>query len=248
MTASAYDDIAEWYDTWVAGSIGDDPYFAESDALMGDVAGQRICDLACGQGRVARYLAARGAQVVGIDASAKLLAIARRQEQDEPHGIAYLQADARNLDGVANHAFDGVLCHMALMDIAELAPTLYTVARILRPGGWFVFATFHPCFHTSRSGELQAPDGWVRTIGSYFVEGYWRSATRVGPPGKIGAYHWTLSSYLNTLIDAGLHVEQIREVQAGPETMARRPIWAEVPAILAVRCRKGPVGLAASEA
>lgn len=238
MAASAYDEIAEWYDVWVAGPIRDDPYIAAAEALMGDVAGQRVCDLACGQGRLARHLAERGAHVVGIDLSAKLLAIARRHEQAQPLGIAYLQADAGSLDGTADRAFDGVVCHMALMDMPDLAATLHTVARILRPGGWFVFATLHPCFHTPRSGEMPAPDGWLRTIGSYFTEGYWRSATRTGPPGKVGAYHRTLSTYLNTLLDAGLLLEQIGEPQGSLGPTATRPIWAEVPAILAARCRK----------
>lgn len=59
---STYDDIAEWYDTWVGThSMRDDPFFPAVEALMGEVAGRRICDLACGQGRVARHLADLGA-------------------------------------------------------------------------------------------------------------------------------------------------------------------------------------------
>jgi ubiquinone/menaquinone biosynthesis C-methylase UbiE len=60
-----------------------------------------------------------------------------------PHGIEYLRADARSLDGIPDCGFDGVICFMALIDIPDLAPTLHTVARILRSGGWFVFATLH---------------------------------------------------------------------------------------------------------
>ena len=51
---------------------------------------------------------------------------------------------------------------------------------------------------------MPSPDGWLRMVGGYWSEGYWRSDSRVGPPGKIGAYHRTLSTYLNTLLDAGL--------------------------------------------
>ncbi len=244
---STYDDIAEWYDSWVGThAMGEDPYFQAVEALMGEVAGRRVCDLACGQGRVARHLADLGAHVVGIDLSAKLLAIARRHEQTAPRGIEYAQADAQSLIGVADGAFDGVVCHMSLMDIADLAPTLRGVARILRPGGWFVFAILHPCFHTSQSGESNAPEGALRTVGRYFVEGYWRSDTRTGPPGKVGAYHRTLSTYVNALTDAGLTLERLSEPQAAgdsPKSPAfsggvRRPVWTEVPAILAASCRK----------
>src|SRR5437588_7868102 len=164
--ASSYDEIAEWYDSWVgAHSMSDDPYFRAVEALMGEVAGRDICDLACGQGRVARHLADQGVQVVGVDLSAKLLAIARRHEEAEPRGIEYRQDDARSLDGLAEATFDGVLCHMALMDIPDLMPTLRNVARILRPGGWFVFSILHPCYHTARSGAMTRADATLRTRG-----------------------------------------------------------------------------------
>ncbi|HEU5440330.1 MAG TPA: class I SAM-dependent methyltransferase [Ktedonobacterales bacterium] len=245
MITSAYDDIAEWYDQWLGThTMADDPYFPAAEALMGEIAGQRICDLACGQGRVARYLADQGARVVGIDFSAKLLAIARRHEAAEPRGIEYLHADARSLDGVAAAAFDGVLCFMALMDIADLAPTLRSAARVLRPDGWFVFAILHPCYNTARSGDIVTPEGTLRTIGGYFEEGYWRSDARTGPPGKVGAYHRTLSTYVNALTDAGLTLERLSE-PGPPDSLpdapafTSRPVWAEVPAVLVARCHKG---------
>lgn len=244
---SAYDDIADWYDWWVGThSMREDPYFPAVEALMGEVSGQRICDLACGQGRVARHLADRGARVVGIDLSAKLLDIARRYEETVPRGIEYRQADARSLDSESLGLFDGVLCFMALMDIPDLAPTLHSIACILRPGGWFVFAILHPCFHTAQSGELETSEGTVRTIGRYFEEGYWRSDTRTGPPGKVGAYHRTLSTYVNALTEAGLHLERLIEPRRAAANVADSPslsgrnrlVWREVPAILVAGCRK----------
>lgn len=244
MTTSAYDEIAEWYDRWLGThAMPADPYFPAAEALMGALAGRRICDLACGQGRVARYLADQGAQVVGVDLSAKLLAIARHHEAAQPRGITYLHADARRLDGVADAAFDGVLCFMALMDIAELDPALQSVARVLRPGGWFVFAILHPCYHTAESGEIETPERTLRTVGRYFDEGYWRSDTRTGPPGKVGAYHRTLSTYVNALAKAGLTLERLIEPRAPaslPDVPAftSRPVWTEVPAVLVARCRK----------
>src|SRR5438067_3364987 len=246
MTVSSYDDIAEWYDQWVGThSMREDAFFPAVEALMGEVAGRRICDLACGQGRVARHLADRGASVVGIDLSARLLAIARHHEEAVPRGIEYRHADARSLDGVADDMFDGVVCHMALMDIPDLAPTLGSVARILRVGGWFVFSILHPCSHTARSGEMALPEGTVRTVGRYFVEGYWRSDTRPGPPGKVGAYHRTLSTYVNALTNAGLTLERASEpapMESLPTSPSlagvRRLVWEEVPAVLVARCRR----------
>lgn len=240
IAVSPYDEIAEWYDEWVGtGSMSDDPFFRVVEELMGDVAGLHICDLACGQGRVARHLADAGARVTGVDLSAKLLAIARRHEVTEPRGIGYLRANAANLDGLLDRVFDGVLCHMALMDIPDLAPTLAGAARIVRPGGWFIFSILHPCYNTGKSEEVDTPDGWIRTVAGYFDEGYWRSASRTGPPGRVGAYHRTLTTYVDGLRAAGFALDGIREPRfTGPNAEAR-PIWAEVPAALIVRCRKG---------
>src|SRR5205085_8400795 len=125
-------------------------------------------------------------------------------------------------DAEALGLFDGVLCFMALMDIPDLASTLHSVARVLRPTGWFAFSILHPCFHTSQSGEMDTPEGVVRTIGRYFVEGYWRSDTRPGPPGKVGAYHRTLSTYVNALTDAGLQLVHLSEPGA-VSTLADSP-------------------------
>ncbi|MGH2460744.1 MAG: class I SAM-dependent methyltransferase [Chloroflexota bacterium] len=239
MVTSAYDAIAEWYDAWVGtGSMRDDPFFPTVEALMGEIGGLTVCDLACGQGRVARYLAGLGARVVGVDLSAKLLAIARRHEEAEPRGVAYLQADARQLDGIVDAAFDGLICHLALMDIADLAPTLRGIARILKPAGWLVFSILHPCYNSSRSGEIESPEGIARVVAGYFTEGYWRSETRTGPPGKVGAYHRTLSTYVNTLADVGLALDRVAEPRATGIAAEKRPVWAEVPAVLVVRCQK----------
>jgi 2-polyprenyl-3-methyl-5-hydroxy-6-metoxy-1,4-benzoquinol methylase len=163
VVASAYDEIVEWYDTWIgAGIVPEDDFFRAVAALMGEVQGLRICDLGCGQGRVARYLADRGADVVGVDVSATMLEIAGRYEAAEPRGIAYVQADVTRPDALDVGTFDGVVCNMALMDIPDLDPALRTVSQILRPGGWFVFSILHPCYNPARSGELQTPEGIIR--------------------------------------------------------------------------------------
>jgi ubiquinone/menaquinone biosynthesis C-methylase UbiE len=235
---SAYDEVAEWYDGWVGSRpMSTDPFYASAEAMIGEVAGLRICDLACGQGRVARHLGDQSAQVVAVDISGKLLEIARRHEAAEPRGITYVQADVQRLDDVlAPGTFDGVVCHMALMDIPDLRATLRSVVRILKHGGWFVFVIIHPCYNPAPSGEQATPDGWIRTVSGYFTEGWWRSDARTGPPGKVGSYHRTLSTYVNALTDAGLTVVQMAEPQLTGSHAESRPVWAEVPAALIVRC------------
>jgi 2-polyprenyl-3-methyl-5-hydroxy-6-metoxy-1,4-benzoquinol methylase len=98
VAPSAYDAIAEWYEAWLgSASLADDAVFAAVESLIGDVEGLRVCDLACGQGRVARHLADRGALVTGVDISVRLLEIARRYEARQSQRIDYRHDDARAL-------------------------------------------------------------------------------------------------------------------------------------------------------
>jgi SAM-dependent methyltransferase len=163
-----------------------------------------------------------------------LLDIARRYEARYPERIEYRHDDARVLNSCTESAFDGVVCFMSLMHIADLQPTVRSVHRVLRPGGWFVFAMLHPSFNTSRSDELNVADGLVRIIGGYFVEGHWQSDRRTGPPGRVGAFHRTLSTYVNMLLAQGIEVQGV----AGGRQAELRPIWTEVSAMLVVPCAK----------
>lgn len=63
--------------------------------LAGDLRGLKVADLACGSGHYTRKLQAAGAaQVVGVDISPEMVAIARGIESREPLGVEYLCLDA----------------------------------------------------------------------------------------------------------------------------------------------------------
>src|SRR5690349_24920731 len=104
--SARYDAVADFYEQF-APDVYQDPPMTALLRLVGDVAGLRLLDLACGHGRLARELARRGAQVVGIDISSALLDKARAREQVEPLGIAYVHADAAAPETLAGEVFDG---------------------------------------------------------------------------------------------------------------------------------------------
>jgi len=246
MVTATYDAIADWYDAGIRhGSWLHMAAVVAVLELAGDVAGRSVCDLACGQGVVARRLSERGARVVGIDVSERLLDIARDEERTRPLGITYYRDDAQMLAMLADASFDGVVCNLALMDIPDLPAAVRAVRRVLRPGGWFAFAITHPCLDAilGRPRIMRdAEDAAEQNVRSYFIEGQWWSENRDGVRGKVGAYHRTLSSYLNTLVSAGLVVERLSEPQA-PEPASGEPaVHHEVPAILAVRCARPSTG------
>ena len=216
MPDARYDAIADWYDEFVGAMDGGG--FVPS-LVLDDVAGQRILDVGCGQGRLARHLAGQGATVVGVDLSVELLERARSRPTE---GITFLQGDAADpstwWDG---SAFDGATCEMALMDVEDLPGALRAVAAALRPGGWFVCSLFHPCF----PGKDAGLSSWPPDEG-YTAEGWW-TTNGDGVRGMVGAHHRRLSTYLNAVVDAGLVVERLDEGGFGLPTIlvvrARRP-------------------------
>jgi ubiquinone/menaquinone biosynthesis C-methylase UbiE len=233
-----YDAIAPWYDQMVhSNSLAGDEMLRHLLDLIGPIQGQQLCDLACGQGYVARALAQQGAHVTGIDLSSELIAIALRDEASDPLGITYLVDDATTLTTLTDACFDGVVCNLALMDIPDLEVTFRSVWRILRPAGWFVFAITHPCFAAPHAEWRTSPDGVIsREIFTYLTEGFWRSTNPKGVRGQVGAYHRTLTTYLNTLIQTGFALERTAEPQARGSVPV--PGYRVIPPWLHVRCTK----------
>jgi SAM-dependent methyltransferase len=224
-----YDEIADFYDKVVGDDVSDS-VAATVLELAGNVSGLRVLDLACGQGRLSRELARRGASVVGADLSEKLLDKARASE---PLGIAYVHVDVTAPDALAGERFDGVVCHFGLSDIDDLGATLATVARVLPEQGWFVFSIVHPCFPGSGP---DAPSSWPPGRG-YHEEGWWL-ADNPGFRGKVGANHRTLSTYLNGLLHHGLQIERITEPEPEPGWFEAKGGDEAVPLYLVVRCTR----------
>ena len=185
MPASAYDAAADWY---AAGLRTGSPIHAVAmpalRELAGDVRGASVCDLACGTGLAARLLGDLGARVTGVDLSQAMLELARAQQGS--HGpIAYLHGNICRLPEVADATFDGAVCSLALMDIPDLASCLSETARILRPGGWFVFTITHPCFQGPECRWTGKAGGTVkREVRGYFRERFWRSDNPHGVRGQ----------------------------------------------------------------
>jgi ubiquinone/menaquinone biosynthesis C-methylase UbiE len=238
MADAAYDAIAGWYEQYLEGPLYREIVLPALLELIGDVRERVVLDLACGQGLIARALAARGARMTGVDISLKLLEIARGYEQRAPLGIEYIQDDAQVLTALGDAQFDGTVCNLASMDIPDLAATYRAVQRVLKAHGWFVCSITHPCFEVPQGRWVTDEDGVVaRAVSGYFAEGFWRSNDPNGVRGKIGAYHRTLSTYLNALADAGFALERLVEPEATGHRAEQVPGNREVPSILVMRTR-----------
>jgi len=124
-------------------------------ALLGDVAGRRILDAGCGPGLYAAELVARGAEVVGFDASPEMVRLAARRVG--PAATFRAHDLARPLDWLDDASFDGALLALVIHHVDDRVAALRELHRVLRPGGFLVVSTHHPV------------SDWLRLGGSYFT-------------------------------------------------------------------------------
>lgn len=137
-----YDSFAEAYSAENENNLVN-AYYARPAmvALAGDVAGRRILDAGCGSGPLSAALRDRGALVTGIDASARMLALARRRLGDD---VPLHLGDLSDRLPFADGAFDAVVASLVLHYLEDWGPTLAELRRVLRPGGRLIASVDHP--------------------------------------------------------------------------------------------------------
>nr|WP_161562844.1 class I SAM-dependent methyltransferase [Streptomyces antimycoticus] len=137
-----YDSFAEAYSAETENSLVN-AYYARPAmlALAGDVAGRRVLDAGCGSGPLSAALREHGAVVTGIDASAGMLALARRRLGDD---VALHLADLGDPLPFADGEFDDVVASLVLHYLEDWGPTLAEMRRVLRPGGRLIASVDHP--------------------------------------------------------------------------------------------------------
>jgi ubiquinone/menaquinone biosynthesis C-methylase UbiE len=230
-----WDRMAAWWDE-KQGEEGDrwhrlliEPPF---ERVIGDVGGLRVLEVACGNGRLARRMARRGATVTAVDASEGMILHAREREAEAPTGTDYRVADAAGLGSLADGSFDLVVAGMALMDIADAQGALREVGRALRVGGRLVASMIHPCFDTGEENSCWVAERYAyetrvfRKVGRYREifehSAGWRVGGHQDPQAvmKTPYYHRPLSWYFRALKAAGLAVIAFEEPEPTGEFVA----------------------------
>jgi 2-polyprenyl-3-methyl-5-hydroxy-6-metoxy-1,4-benzoquinol methylase len=223
------------------------------ERLLRPQPGERLLDVACGNGLTSRRLATANARVTAFDGSAAMIAIAHGHPG--PLNIDYRVVDAMDREallGLGASAFDGALCNMALMDMAEIEPLMTALAVLMKPGGRFVFSVLHPCFNnpaTVQMGELQDRNGTMVTTYSVKISRYKRPFTQVGlamhgQPVPHPYFHRPLNLSLAPAFSAGLVLDGFEEQAFSPDNSGgTTPLswngrFSEIPAALIVRLRR----------
>jgi ubiquinone/menaquinone biosynthesis C-methylase UbiE len=208
-----------------------DHYWYYRDVFFDDILappGQGTVEIGCGEGRVARDLAARGHRVVGIDSSLTLLHYARQASAD----TAYVQADGAVLP-FPDRSFDLAVAYNSLQVVADMPGTVAEAARVLGPGGRFCFCVSHPMTDV---GRFLGDDFAIRQ--DYFTNRRVDDAVEQrGLAMTFRGWTYSLEDYAVALESAGLRIEAMREPRpsASPERFQK---WQRVPLFLLVRTIK----------
>jgi SAM-dependent methyltransferase len=203
-------------------------------SFIGDLDGKRVLDAGCGEGYNTRIMARRGAQIVGIDLSSKLIQYAQREERRDPLGIRYEVGSFCDLSLFAPSSFDLVVSFMALMDSPDYERAAQEILRVLRETGELAFSITHPCFITKGLGwtDEEENDLTRLTVSGYFDDRHrvdrWRfsksPADENAEPFAVPTFPRIISDYLNVLIDAGFILRQIAEPRPSEEA-CRKHAW-----------------------
>ncbi|WP_084504077.1 class I SAM-dependent methyltransferase [Actinoplanes sp. N902-109] len=193
----------------------------EADArLLGDVHGQRVLELGCGAAAAARWLDGQGADVVAMDLSGGMLRQAQQAAERSGVRVPLVQADALALP-FPNAAFD-IVCTAfgAIPFVADSGALMREVARVLRPGGRWVFSITHPM----RWVFLDEPgtEGLV-AVHPYFDRRPYVEQDDNGVPTYV-EQHRTLGDRIRELVAAGFVLTDLIE----PEWPAgHEQIWGQ---------------------
>lgn len=200
-------DTAAGYARWWATYDGPNPAVAREESVVRPLLDAaplgRALDAACGTGRHARYLAARGHTVVGVDASPEMLARARARAPGGEFRLGRLEA--LPLDDAS---VDLAVCALALTHCPSLQQPIQELARVVRPGGRVILSDIHPV---------------VVWLGGHAL---FRDAE--GRRAFIRNYAHPHSAYLEAFAAAGLVVARCLEPPVAPDELG--PLALEVQA------------------
>ena len=209
-------------------------------SLCPDFKNRRVLDMGCGFGENCRKIALEGAgSVTGIDISQKMLKAAIDENSCENVRFLHMSMnDMSELDG----KFDIILSSLAVHYIQDFDKLLRSVNTLLDDGGLFIFSQEHP-FTTALKEDsywTKDEDGSIMHYNlSHYSEQGRRSADWIVK--NVIKYHRTFASIINSLSDAGFHIEKVLEPLPDEAVMAEYPQYRRYmhkPDFLLVRAAK----------
>lgn len=197
---AAYESIAEKYNEL----IDHKPHNAYYDRpntlqLLPDVQGKVILDAACGPGKYAEILLAKGATVKGFDMSPTMVSLAINRNKGK--GTFFVHDFSQPFHSIADSSCDIVLCALALHYIEDWTLTIQEFHRVLKPNGMLVISIEHPF---NEYNYFQSSN----YFGIEQVRCTWKG---FGKPVEMNSFRRPLSECLRPLTENGFLIDTLVE-------------------------------------
>ena len=226
-------EAARWA-AW-ARTPGHDAYWHYRDAFFALVPtpGRATLEVGCGEGRVARDLAARGHRVTGIDVTRALTRLAA----ESGGGPRYALADGAALP-FATATFDLVVAYNSLMDVDDLPAVVQEIGRVLAPGGRLCACITHPLADAGRFTTREPEAPFVIETAYLARRPYEGTFERDGLQITFRGWCYPLDTYSRALEASGFLVEALREPEPAPTAPTRMARYRRIPNFLMFRALK----------
>jgi len=188
---------------------------------LDNVDGKSLLDVGCGYGLFSSFFGQRGARVLGIDSSKKMVDLAKKVSPK-----AHYEAMDVTKVSQLNQDFDYVLAVMVFCTLnnpQDFYNAFREISCVMKPKGRFVLVDEHPASKKNLETAVlkrQFPEN------SYFNSGQpYRVllSTEKGSEVSFDNYQWTLEDYANTIRNFNLEIIGIKEPRPSPKTCQEHP-------------------------
>ena len=228
---AVYEEMAEKYNEL----IDHKPHNAYYDRpntlqLLPEVNEKIILDAACGPGKYAEILIAKGATVIGFDNSPKMVELAIRRNKEQ--GEFFVHDLSNHFDRIADNSCDIVLCTLALHYIEDWTLTMKEFHRVLKSDGMVVLSIEHPFYEFN----------FFQSKRYFEVENVMCTWTDFGRSMDVNSFRRPLSECISPLTDNGFYIDKLVEPKPTKEFEELDPLHFkelnEFPAFMCIRAVK----------
>ncbi len=246
---TSWNSVASWYDELLK---SDDSYQAKVILpnllrILNLGEGERVYDLACGQGYFANVFAHIGASVVASDLSKNLIETAKKNSKEK---IAFYISPAHNAQFLKDGTIDTIVIVLAIQNIENVNNVLVECNRVLKKNGRIVLVLNHPAFRVPQGSDWTYDNGVQSRIVSQYL-----SPSKIfidmtpgekNPKKKIKTitFHRSLQDYVKLFSKNGFAITRLEEwishkqSQTGPRQIAEDKARKEIPMFMCLEIKK----------
>lgn len=246
---TSWNKVASWYDELLK---NDDSYQAKVILpnllrILSLKKGERVYDLACGQGYFSNVFAHEGANVVASDLSKKLIETAKKENKEK---VLFYITPAHRAQFLKDNSIDTVVIVLAIQNIENVGEVFAECSRVLKKDGRMVMVLNHPAFRVPQASDWYFENGvQSRIVSKYLSESKISIDMTPGEKNskkKIStiSFHRSLQYYVKLLAKNSFAITRLEEwishkqSGTGPRQIAEDKARKEIPMFMCVEVKK----------